>query len=621
MRLGMNKRFGFFIVLLSVAVSLCVLFSAGAAEAASSDTTVSDTAPSAEQSRQDARAHVKDPSIAIIFTNDVHSYFDRDIGYDGLMLLKQELEQQYEYVVLVDAGDAIQGAPLGSLSQGKEPVQVMNEVGYDVAILGNHEFDYGVDVLDDLAEQLKCGYICCDFCTPDGATVYEPYKILTFGDTRVAFVGVDTPTTFSKSSLHDLIDDQGEPMYDFKTDESGGPLYACVQETVDEVRGQNVDYVILVAHLGQGLDAPEAFRSNVVISHLKGVDAVIDGHSHQVYNTTALDADGNEIPVVQTGCNFHNAGTMILHPDHSITVTLYDEIPAPEDWMEGIDVVTVTRGDRERYVEAGMHQFLENVTASYADVMNRKVGEVAFDMLVGTEEDPNLSRHSENGLGNLVVDAFREAGQTDIGILNAGSVRNSLPAGEITFRSVLNVLPYSNNAFTAEVKGQTILDALEFGCRKVPGADNGFLQVSGIEFTLDLSKESPVVTDENEAFLRVEGERRVSNVLINGEPLDPEAIYTVTAPEFLITGGDNFTMFAEDTEGGEDQEDVESTENVEDTEDVENPGNKDGVMNLKDIGKTDNVLLAEYIENNLGGVIPESYQKTGERIHVLNAQP
>ena len=347
---------------------------------------------------QAASSREKDPAIAILFTNDVHCYYDRDIGYDGLVLYKKELEQQYEHVILADGGDAIQGAPLGSLSEGKELIRIMNEAGYDIAILGNHEFDFGLDVLDKLGEELKCGYICANFGTPDGKTVYDPYRILECGDTSVAFISVDTPDTYGKSKIHEMVDDQGVPMYDFKSDESGKPFYACIQGYIDEVKRKGADYVILLAHLGNNDDATESFRSINVISHLTGLDAVIDAHSHKVYNTETADAEGKEIPLVQTGAYFQNVGTMILHPDGTIDVNLLEEIPAPQDWMEGIEAVTVTRKDKERYVDAGMHRFLEDITAAYADVMNRKVGESAFDLIVRDEYGIDISRNSENGL-------------------------------------------------------------------------------------------------------------------------------------------------------------------------------------------------------------------------------
>ena len=212
----------------------------------------------------------KDNAVAVLFTSDVHCYYDRDIGYDGLMLYKKELAQRYADVLLVDAGDAIQGAPLGAISGGEEPIRLMNAVGYDVATLGNHEFDYGFDVLDRLQEALNCGYICANFCTADGEPVYAPYKIIESGGMRVAFNGADTPDTFSKTVIHDITDDTGVPMYDFKADASGEALYTCLQCCIDEVRDAGADFAILIAHLGNGNDATEAFRSPEVIARLTG---------------------------------------------------------------------------------------------------------------------------------------------------------------------------------------------------------------------------------------------------------------------------------------------------------------------------------------------------------------
>ena len=535
------------------------------------------------------RSHEKDPSIAILFTNDVHSYYDRDIGYDGLVLMKKELEQQYEHVILVDAGDAVQGAPIGAFSKGKEIIRIMNEAGYDIAILGNHEFDYGMDVLDDLGEQLDCGYICANFCTADGETVYDPYRILECGDTKVAFISVDTPDIFDKTKIREITDDQGVPMYDFKSSESGETLYACLQGYIDEVKGKGADYVILLAHLGNGEDATKAYRSNEVVAHLTGLDAVIDSHSHITENTKVADADGKEIPLIDTGCYFKSVGTMILHPDRTIDVDLIDEIPAPQDWMEGIEAVTVNRKDTDRFADAGMHKFLEEITASYADIMNRKVRESAFDLIIREEDGAEVSRYSENGLCELVADAFREIGDTDVCIVNAGSVRNNLPAGDITFNTVMDVLPYSTNVVIAECKGQTILDALEYGCRNMPVKSGAFPQVSGLEFTVDLNIESSIETNEFGDFEKVAGDRRVSSVLVDGKPLDPEAIYTITASEYLLTGGDHYTMFSRDA-------------------------NITGTTQM-----TDNTLLAEYIEKNLNGVIPENYKNEENRIHVLEA--
>ena len=528
----------------------------------------------------------KDAAIAILFTNDIHCYYDQNIGYDGLALYKKELLQQYEHVILVDAGDAIQGAPIGAVSKGEEIIRMMNEVGYDIAILGNHEFDYGFEVLDDLQEQLHCSYVSTNFCTSDGEPVYDSYRILECGDTKVAFISAVTPETFSKSSIHELIDDLGVPMYDFKSDETGELLYSCLQSAVDEVREQGADFVIMVSHLGNAQEDIDAYRSIEVVSHLCGLDAVIDAHSHQVYNIVTTDAEGKEIPLAQTGSCFANVGTMILHPDGTIEVDLLDEIPAPEDWMDEIEIVTVSRGNKDRYVDAGMNRYLEEITDSYTEIMNRRIGRVSYDMIVWDEAKDITSRNKENGLCDLVADAFRDAGETDIGLICASSVRSNLMAGEISFNMILNTLPYSNDILIAEVDGETFLDALEFGCRSMPVVSGGFPQISGVEFTVDMGTESTVETTEKGEFVKVVGERRVRDVLIDGEPLDPDMVYTIATTEYTLKGGDGYSMF---TEGAV----ITGTTNL-----------------------TDNILVSKYIEQNLNGVIPDTYQHTGDRIHI-----
>ncbi|MBR2698312.1 MAG: bifunctional metallophosphatase/5'-nucleotidase [Clostridia bacterium] len=523
----------------------------------------------------------KDNAVAVLFTSDVHCYYDRDIGYDGLMLYKEELAQRYADVLLVDAGDAIQGAPLGAISGGEEPIRLMNAVGYDVATLGNHEFDYGFDVLDRLQEALSCGYIWANFCTADGVPVYAPYKIIESGGMRIAFIGADTPDTFSKTVIHDITDDTGVPMYDFKADASGEALYACLQGCIDEVRGQGADFAILIAHLGNGNDATEAFRSPEVIAHLTGLSAVIDAHSHQVCNTTAPDADGVQVPLVQTGSYFKNVGLMLLEPDGTISVDLVSEIPAPEAWMEGMDAVEVTRGDRSRWVDADTHRLMEVIAESYAPVMNRKVGALDDDLIVRDDSGADISRNHENGLCELVADAYRAISGADVSVINAGSVRNNLMAGEVTFNDVLNVLPYSNDILIARLSGQILLDMLEFGCRSMPAISPGFPQVSGLAFTVDIGTESSVETDENGDFVGVAGAYRVRDVTVGGLPLNPERQYTIATTSFLLGGGDHFKMLADHAEI---------------------------------IGTTqmaDNILLAEYIEVNLNGQIPSDYRQGG----------
>lgn len=236
-----------------------------------------------------------------------------------------------------------------------------------------------------------------------------------------------------------------------------------------------------------------------------------------------------------------------------------------------------------------MNRFLGDITDSYADTMKRRVGEVAFDMDVRNEES-DFSRSRENAMCDLVTDAYREIAGSDISFINAGSVRNGLLAGEITFNEIMNALPYSNDIVVARVKAQILLDALEFGCSRMPTEFEGFPQISGMEFTVDPGMESTVQIDENSDFVEVGGDRRVRDVLINGKALDPEADYTIATTEYLLNGGDHYTMF------------IDNAEIIRTTQ------------------KTDNAILTEYIENNLHGTIPETYRQDGERIHVINQE-
>ena len=230
-------------------------------------------------------AHQREQVAAVILhTNDAHVAFEDNIGYDGLALYKKELEEKYDHVLLIDAGDAIQGAPIGSVSKGAEIIRMMNRLGYDLAVPGNHEFDYGLEALDDCAEALDCGYTCANFCVTGGEPVFQPWRILEAGDLKIGFVGAVTPDAYTKSTIKDILNEAGEPMYDFLADETGQRLCVGLQKAIDETRQAGADYVILVSHLGNNESITEQFRTDAVVGKLRGLDLIIDGHSHETYN-------------------------------------------------------------------------------------------------------------------------------------------------------------------------------------------------------------------------------------------------------------------------------------------------------------------------------------------------
>ena len=230
--------------------------------------------------------------IVVLYTNDVHCGVDDNIGYAGLALYKKEMQAQTPYVTLVDAGDAIQGAPIGTLSDGGYIVDIMNYVGYDFAIPGNHEFDYGMPRFLELAGKMKCGYYSCNFMNlATGTPVLAPYKMFTYGDTQVAFVGVSTPESFTKSMPTYFQDANGNYLFGFCEGENGQALYNQVQVTVDAAIAQGADYVIMVGHLGN-VGVSGEWSSEAVIKNTTGIDAVIDGHSHETYDKTYPNKNG-----------------------------------------------------------------------------------------------------------------------------------------------------------------------------------------------------------------------------------------------------------------------------------------------------------------------------------------
>ena len=523
-------------------------------------------------------------AAVILHTNDAHVAFQNNIGYDGLALYKKELEEKYDHVLLIDAGDAIQGAPIGSVSKGAEIIRMMNRLGYDLAVPGNHEFDYGLEALDDCAEALDCGYTCANFCVTGGEPVFQPWRILEAGDLKIGFVGAVTPDAYTKSTIKDILNEAGEPMYDFLADETGQRLCVGLQKAIDETRQAGADYVILVSHLGNNDSITEQFRTDAVVGKLRGLDLIIDGHSHETYNRTVTDGENRQVPIAQTGSNMKAIGQIKIYKDGRLEETLIDTVPEPAN----MPFEKVVRRNVERCVDPEMKAFLDEIVASYAPVMNRKVGEVSYDMIVRDADGFDVSRVEENGLCDFVADAYRTVGGTRAALVNAGAVRNNLKAGTVTYNDILNILPYSNDVVTASVTGQMLLDALEFGVSKLPAVSGGFLQVSGITFRVNPELESSVVVDDKNQFVSVAGEYRVSDVMVGQEPLDQKAEYTLTGTSFLLNGGDGYTMFKEAD-----------------------------VLTMTML--PDNEVVIKYLEEYLDGVIPEDYREAQGRILITPA--
>ena len=481
--------------------------------------------------------------IIILHTNDVHCGVNDVIGYDGLNLYKKELKTKYKHVLLVDAGDNIQGGAIGLLSKGKDIINITNYLEYDVVTIGNHEFDYKTETLFNLSEIIKAGYICSNFLLrKNHSTIFPPYKIQKVGNVSIGFIGVLTPLTLTKSYLHTLVDENGTLIYDFLTERDGHELYEAVQGYIDELRNvEKVDYVIILAHVGYGGDALEQYTSPALLAHINGVDAIIDGHTHLAYNNTFPDKDGKQVHISQTGTKLNIVGKLTIKSNGNITSELIDEIPLFEGYDPNL-IYTVERGVKNRFVDKETNKLIEDIIESHAHEFQEIVAFTDFDLLITTNRG-RIIRFEENILGDLVTDALKFVGNSDIGLINAGSIRESIKKGNITFNHVLNTLPFSAKIIVKEISGKDILDALEFSTKALPKTSSKFLQVSGIKFKVDDSIKSNVLVDEFENFVKVDGERRVYDVYINNKKIDENKKYTITFDDFLAEGGDGYSMF------------------------------------------------------------------------------
>ena len=536
----------------------------------------------------------KSDDIIILHTNDVHCGVRDTIGYDGLMLYKKQLEKKYNNVIVVDAGDHIQGGPVGLITSGIAIIEMMNKLDYKVATLGNHEFDYGIEELKECEKALNCSYISINYCFHKNKTsIYPAYKVINISDIKIGFIGVATPQTLSKTYLISLLDEDGDPVYDFLTENKSKELYDKIQKTIDQLREEGVDYIIILGHLGIGGDALEENTSAGVVKNLKGVDAFIDGHSHLVYSQTTPDIDSKNVILAQTGTKLGNIGVLTIHQNGSLTHENIKKVPYDPDLAE--QTLNVTRNKEEVYVDKEMNAFINETYDSFSEVLNTVVGYTPFPLTVyknaseSTDGHTQLSRYGENGLCNLVSDSFRVKGNADVTIMNAGTVRSDINQGNITYQDIINTMPFSNDVLVKEISGQTILDALEFGVRNYPAPTSRFPQVSGITYKIDTSINSSVVVDENEMFQSIDGERRVYNVKINGTDLDVNKNYTIASHSFILGGGDGYAMFS-------------------------------NCPIIKTAFGVDNEVLLNYIMDDLQGEIPSKYSKTENRIVKTNGK-
>lgn len=483
--------------------------------------------------------------VTILHTNDTHSHIDDGVvPFSVIAAEKARRQAAGENVMLVDAGDYVQGTALGGYDAGQSVIDIMNRTGYDAATLGNHEFDYGMPQLLNNAARAAFKMVCCNLvhrAAPDSlpVRVFPSYTVVTSGTARVAFVGVSTPQTLVSSRPTTFLDKSGTwREYDFLAGDDAQALYGAVQSAVDEAASQ-ADAVVVLGHLGMSPDCGR-YMSSEVIAHTTNFVALIDGHSHSEYTGTRVkNAAGEEVILTQSGCYLGILGFLTLEDGKVVSAgTLYPRA-APDPAV------------------AQMEEALSSAVERQLGVRVAVAPQTICSFLPGTTV--RLARSEDCGAGDFAADAIwwyaNEQAKIpcDFAVINGGNVRDDIPSGKVTLKTMRSVQPFGGDLCVVEVTGRQVLDALEFGAQTAgEGEFGGFLQVGGLKYTIDTAIASTIKTDVTGTWTAgpETGVYRVKDVQVYDRargvfvPFDPDATYRVAGSAFtLLEGGDGFGMF------------------------------------------------------------------------------
>ena len=444
-------------------------------------------------------------NIVILYENDVHCGID---GYQKMAGLRDAINKtDTAYAGAVCVGDFLQGNTTGAISKGQYVVDIMKLMDYDAVTLGNHEFDYGVPRMKMLLEQLNAPIVSCNlYDVADQQFVYMPYIIKQYGNKKVAFIGATTPETMILEA-YAFYDTNGGLEYDLRPK----TFYQLVQQTVDDARAKGADYVVLLSHVGETTQSM-GFNSHLLVNNTRGIDVVLDGHSHEIFeNAKATNLDGQEITVTQTGTQFERIGKLLITPDGRMTTKLLKPADVP-------------------YVNARVKAATDSIHKLVDAATSKVVAHTDYRLVVSDENKQWIIRGSETNAGDLVADAYRYALKSDIAFENGGGIRNDIMAGDITYGDVIGMLPYDNILRRVAVSGKLLKEMLTRCTALVPVLDGNFPQCSGLRFTIHCKS------------------HRVSDIEVlqeNGKyaPLDENHTYSVTMTNYTHEGGGFFDMF------------------------------------------------------------------------------
>ena len=535
-----------------------------------------ESTPVAEES---AAAETED--VIILYTNDIHTYIDRPLNYAVLTGLKTHLEAKCGNVLLVDAGDHIQGTAFGSMDKGAHIIELMNAAGYDLATLGNHEFDYGMEGCQNVVQWAEYPYISCNFYREDagirGENVLEATQVFELGGRKIGFVGITTPETFTKSTPAYFQDEQGNYIYGIAGGTDGADLYADVQAGIDGAKAAGAEAVIALGHLGDDASSTP-WTSRETIANVSGLDAFIDGHSHSVVEgETVMGKDGEPVLLTQTGEYFGSIGLMRID---GRTGEITTELIGYEEILETVKDEAgnpVLNENGEETTEVTGHKLVSSLyelpvwceDATVAGIQTGWIGEIGDQLgqVIGTsnvvldnydEQGNRLVRSQETNTGDFTADAlyylFDDMGlDVDVAVMNGGGIRNQAITGELSYLSAKEIHTFGNVACLQTISGQQLLDALEWGARRAgTGEEEGsLLHVSGITYKIDAQWPSSVREDDKGVWIGgPTAGYRVHDVQVYNketgvyEPLDLSAQYNMAGYNYTLRDlGGGFNMF------------------------------------------------------------------------------
>lgn len=512
----------------------------------------------------------KNGEVVILFTSDVHCGIDQGFGYVGVRQIRDTLDAQGYTTLLVDDGDSIQGEAIGTLTKGEAIIDLMNAMEYDVAIPGNHEFDYGADRFSELVGKAEFPYISCNI-TKDGEPLFEPYVIKEAAGMKIAFVGVTTPKTITSSTPERFKNENGEFVYGFMQDATGEAVYNAVQTAVDDARAEGADYVYVMGHLGNEATA-QPWTYADVIANTNGIDVFLDGHSHDTDQVVMKNKDGQDVVRSACGTKLNCIGYSRISPEDGVVETdIYS-------WNNDVSAAELLG------LSNGISEAVDKANAELEQQLGEVIGESTVELTINDPQEKNASgnpvrmvRRAETNLADFCADAILDRTGADAAVVNGGGVRTNISKGEITYGDIISVFPFGNYVCVLSVTGQQILDALEWGSRDIPDESGGFLHVAGMSYEIDVSVESGCLIDENGMCVGIEGERKVKNLKIGGEPVDPGKTYTLAGTDYvLLQNGGGQTAF-------------------------------DGAEVLRKDIMLDNQALIDYVQITLGGSIGSEY--------------